>query len=122
MAESKCRSVVLAALVVVSASAERVTFFVSPDAHFTQAGGVPDVAKNAKGILDMNHLAGTAYPAASKWSGDVESSIRGVVVPGDLVDDGCNMKPPNTTADPGCVEQWGNYTSFFKVRHKSAIA
>jgi hypothetical protein len=51
MAESKCRCVVLAALVVVSASAERVTFFVSPDTHFTQAGGVPDVAKNAQDSL-----------------------------------------------------------------------
>jgi hypothetical protein len=96
-------------------SAERVTFLVSPDTHFTQAGGVADVEKNAAGILDMNHLAGNAYPSTSKWGGNVESGIRGVVIPGDLVDDGCNMKPANQTLDPGCVEQWGNYTSYFKV-------
>ena len=34
------------------------------------------------------------------------------MVPGDLVDDGCNLAGPN---DPGCAEQWGNYTSYFKV-------
>ena len=96
------------------AAAEPVTFFVSPDTHFTSSGGAPDVAKNARGIHDMNLLPGTPYPAASKFKGSVEKNIRGVVIPGDLVDDGCNTAP-TAANDPGCVSQWGNYTSYFKV-------
>jgi hypothetical protein len=48
------------------AVAEPVTFFVSPDTHFTSSGGAPDVEKNARGIHDMNLLPGTYYPAASQ--------------------------------------------------------
>ena len=170
---------ITAALLLLSpaALAEPVTFFVSPDTHFTSSGGSPDVAKNARGIHDMNLLPGTPYPAASQWKGSVETEIRGVVIPGDLVDDGgslsffsscffsfflgcplffsphyatalcaffspyyarvlavfaryslvfapyfasfgafagCNTAP-TAPGDPGCAEQWDNYTSYFKT-------
>ena len=36
-----------------------ITFVVSPDTHFTQCGGVPDVDKNTRGIDDLNTLPGS---------------------------------------------------------------
>jgi hypothetical protein len=65
------------------------TFLVSPDTHFTQSGGVADVA----GIVDMNNLEGVAYP---------KETIRGVVEPGDLIDDGCSA---SSVDGGGCVAQ-----------------
>lgn len=47
-----------------------------------------DVGKNERGIHDMARLPGQPFPAASKMGGAVEAHIRGVVVPGDLIDDG----------------------------------
>ena len=90
--------------------AEKVTFFVSPDTHFTQCAGFEDpessnqnmdVHKNERGIHDMLLLPGAAYPAQSK-GGTVEprGNIRGVVVPGDLIDDGCNPKASVRTPGP----------------------
>ena len=82
-------------------AAEKVTFFVSPDTHFTQCAGFEDaesssqnvdVAKNLRGIHDMATLAGQPYPNRSRFGGAVERHIRGVVVPGDLIDNGCG--PP----------------------------
>ena len=35
---------------------------------------------------------------------------------GDLVDDGCNTSPSAPgDIDPGCAEQWGNYSHFFRT-------
>ena len=86
-----------------------VTFLVSPDTHFTQCGGAFDTDKNVRGIAEMNSLEGQPFPKAS----GVVGRIRGVVVPGDLVDDGCS--PTSTAIDPGCAEQLGNYTKYFGV-------
>lgn len=108
-------------LAITGATAESVTFLVSPDTHFTSSGGVPDVAKNARGILSMNGLPGNAFPADSQWKGTVEETIRGVVVPGDLVDDGCNTAPTAPT-DPGCADQWNNYTYYFRTLPSPASA
>jgi len=47
------------AAVAAVAAAEKVTFIVSPDTHFTQCGEVADVSKNAAGIGDINRLPGT---------------------------------------------------------------
>ena len=96
-----------------------VTFFVSPDTHFTQCGGVADVGKNVRGIAQMNGLPGEAYPAGSIWGGAVDDHVRGVIVPGDLVDDGCAVDPPNQTKDSGCAAQLANFTSRFKVAPSS---
>ena len=60
----------------------------------------------------MNTLSGTAYPNTSKWRGSVEASIKGVIVAGDQVDDGCAMFSGD---DPGCEVQWDQYTRYFKV-------
>jgi|LauGreDrversion2_2_1035103.scaffolds.fasta_scaffold19324_1 hypothetical protein len=98
-----------------SASAATVTFIVAPDTHFTTCGGVPDVEKNLRGVKEMNQLPGTPFPADSKWGGSVESNIRAVVVAGDIIDDGCNSNPANTTVDPGCAAQLGNYTDMFPI-------
>ncbi len=98
-----------------SASAATVTFIVAPDTHFTTCGGVPDVEKNLRGVKEMNQLPGTPFPADSKWGGIVESNIRAVVVAGDIIDDGCNSNPANTTVDPGCAAQLGNYTDMFPI-------
>jgi hypothetical protein len=95
------------------ALAAPTTFFVSPDTHFTKCGGAPSTLENLHGVADMNALPGTVYPTASKWKGSVASAISGVVIPGDLVDDGCSMTPSAT--DPGCAAQWANYTTVFKV-------
>ena len=85
-----------------------VTFIVSPDTHFTQCGGVFDTDKNVRGIDEMNVLESTSYPSG----GGVVSDIKGVIIPGDLVDDGCN---PATATETGCAEQLGNYTRAFGV-------
>ena len=98
-----------------STSAATVTFIVAPDTHFTTCGGVPDVEKNLRGVKEMNQLPGTPFPADSKWGGSVESNIRAVVVAGDIIDDGCNSNPANTTVDPGCAAQLGNYTDMFPI-------
>lgn len=90
------------------------TFFVSPDTHFTQCGGVPDVAKNDGGISDMNNLPGTAYPTKSQWGGVVDD-VRGIIVPGDLVDDGCSPTPRPATNDTGCADQVGHYIERFPL-------
>ena len=47
-----------AGAMIISAHAAPVTFVVSPDTHFTQCGGVPDVDKNVRGIDGINTLAG----------------------------------------------------------------
>ena len=86
-----------------------VTFIVSPDTHFTQCGGVFDTEKNKRGIAQMNTLEGEQYP--SPRGGSVKQ-IQGVIIPGDLVDDGCN---PSTATESGCAEQLGNYTKAFGV-------
>jgi hypothetical protein len=80
---------------------------VSPDTHFTQAAGVPDTEKNKRGVADMNALPGVAYPGGT----GVVHTIRGVVVPGDLIDDGCS----NAADGGGCIEQLANYTAVFGV-------
>eukprot|EP01047_Picozoa_sp_COSAG01_P062577 COSAG01_NODE_7978_length_2966_cov_7.303453_2_plen_150_part_00 len=49
----------------------------------------------------------------------MEEHIRGVVVPGDLVDDGCSPLP-SSPGDPGCAEQWANFTSLFHVLPRPA--
>ena len=92
-------------------SSSAFTFFVSPDTHFTQSGGVADVQKNRRGVADMNALPGTAYPG--NQSGFVGAPL-GVVLPGDLIDDGCSSLAPSAS-DPGCVSQWANYSSLFAV-------
>lgn len=77
---------------------------------------MPDVEKNLRGVKEMNQLPGTPFtPADSKWGGSVESNIRAVVVAGDIIDDGCNINPANTTVDPGCAAQLGNYTVMFPI-------
>ena len=77
---------------------------------------MPDVEKNLRGVKEMNQLPGTPFPPAdSKWGGSVESNIRAVVVAGDIIDDGCNTNPANTTVDPGCAAQLGNYTVMFPI-------
>ena len=96
----------MAALCCLSHAAAAVTFFVSPDTHFTQCGGVPDIGKNARGISEMNALPGVMYPNTSHWGGAVEEP-HGVVLPGDLIDDGC--------ADSSCAAQLSNYTSRFPL-------
>ena len=98
---------------------EKVTFFVSPDTHFTLSGGVPDELKNARGIADMNRLAGQDYPSSSVWGGAVEANVRGVVLPGDLVDDGCSNI--TTATDPGCAAEWSNYSYYFKVPSSAVL-
>ena len=95
-------------------AATKVTFLVSPDTHFTQSGGVADVGKNSRGIADMNSLPSVQFPSSSVFGGSVEDNIRGVVVPGDLVDDGCSLSP-SSPGDPGCAAQWANYSAFFNV-------
>ena len=77
---------------------------------------MPDVEKNLRGVKEMNQLPGTPFPPAdSKWGGSVESNIRAVVVAGDIIGDGCNTNPANTTVDPGCAAQLGNYTVMFPI-------
>ena len=85
-------SVFVAAVAAVEGSAtssSAFTFFVSPDTHFTQSGGVADVLKNRRGVADMNALPGTAFPG--NGSGLVGVPL-GVVLPGDLIDDGCSVQ------------------------------
>ena len=103
-----------------TAGAATVTFLVAPDTHFTSCGKVPDVAKNERGVAEMNGLPGAAYPNTSKWGGSVEANVRAVVVPGDVIDDGCDVSPANLTADPGCAAQLGNYTTRFPVGGSNA--
>ena len=104
----------LASAVVWTTVAQPFTFLVSPDTHLTSSGGVIDVDKNARGIGDMNALPGTPYPNTSKWGGIV-APPRGVVLPGDLIDDGCSAPTSPGTVDPGCAAQWANYTALFRV-------
>lgn len=103
-----------AGAMIISAHAAPVTFVVSPDTHFTQCGGVPDVDKNVRGIDGINTLAGTAYPAAATLGGKV-GPIAGIVLPGDLIDDGCT----NATR---CAAQWSNYTARFGVHADEGLA
>ena len=42
-------------------------------------------------------------------------TVAGVVVPGDVIDDGCQLQPKNLTADPGCSAELSNYTTRFPV-------
>ena len=60
------------------------------DSTPTQSNQNYDVEKNLRGVHDMMRLPSTPYPNTSKYGGVVESHVRGVVVPGDLIDDGCS--------------------------------
>jgi hypothetical protein len=82
-----------------------VSYFSYSDIHFgaDDGGKKPPIVKSAKVPL-INGLPGTAYPAAI---GGTVAVPRGILMPGDLINDGAVLEKYPT--------QWANYVADFGV-------
>ncbi len=94
-----CGFLISAVWAATSAAAADVTFFSYSDSHYVETD---TAGKAAVGII--NTLAGTAYPAAI---GGVMDEPRGVIMQGDLINDGALAAKYPT--------QWANYIADFGV-------
>eukprot|EP00667_Euglena_gracilis_P004138 EG_transcript_4149 len=87
-----------------------LTFFVASDTHLDVCMGRGDLENNVHAVKWMNALPGTPYPDA--LGGGVVQEPVGVIVSGDLVNDGFK-------ADIATF-QWPMYTALFGV-HKEGL-
>ena len=67
-------------------AADGVTFFVTSDSHYVSSKNLDRIGRNKATIERMNALPGTPWPA--KLGGGTVGKPRGVLVLGDLIDDG----------------------------------
>lgn len=82
-----------------------VTFFATSDVHYGQNSATKD-ANRAAIAGHLNSLAGKAYPASA--GGGLVGTPRGVVLPGDLIE--------NSAAN-----LWRDYSAAFGIRKEGAV-
>ena len=93
------------------ASTSTLTFFVASDTHLDLCSGHDDYYNNAHTVDLMNRLPGASYPPVL-GGGDVQPP-QGVIVSGDLVDQGFVQKVG--------LHQWVNYTHFYGVNGEGVL-
>eukprot|EP00669_Euglena_mutabilis_P003930 TRINITY_DN1500_c0_g1_i1.p1 TRINITY_DN1500_c0_g1~~TRINITY_DN1500_c0_g1_i1.p1 ORF type:complete len:315 (-),score=65.11 TRINITY_DN1500_c0_g1_i1:306-1229(-) len=94
------------------AKGSMLTFFVASDTHLDVCQGQKDFNANTLAVKLMNALPGTKFPKAV--GGGVVREPEGVIVPGDLINDGWwNPESP--------PQQWPNYTALYGVRGEGLL-